>query len=347
MRHLHVSQTPVFASFSSIVETIQALPIAGMMEGMYLALPLPIVSYQQPFSDAQDAIPTTACHQALETAELLELVLVHVPCRHILPLKRVCKNWKATVERSIPIQESLCLRSVIPVPPSATPRPPIEILKTKDLRVPLKGSSYARDVTVSPAILQAIMRERTDAGSVTLNPMLRAIFPGNCPNYKSDYSSIETHIQSRQRKWEQMYISQPPISSLEALIVVVGGILDEGSAYTPEYEAHGWRMLSSETFVAAKISKLTRASGITIADILQYAAATTQLRAAGEEFTKVLLQFGSEVEHIDGLAGLLDESYRLSRSSGEDGESGARTRSKRGSDSDSDSDAAENDEEDD
>lgn len=52
----------------------------------------------------------TACDHALQTTELLELMLLHIPPKQVLLVQRVCLNWRNTNSGSVKLQQALCFR---------------------------------------------------------------------------------------------------------------------------------------------------------------------------------------------------------------------------------------------
>jgi hypothetical protein len=65
--------------------------------------------------DAVDS-PNSACRRALQTTELLENILVHLPVKDLFVHQRVSKRFQATIAESLAIQRKMFLRL------SSTPR---------------------------------------------------------------------------------------------------------------------------------------------------------------------------------------------------------------------------------
>lgn len=57
-----------------------------------------------------DIYTSTVCHAVLETTELLERILAHLPPKKIFELQRVSQHWKQAIATSPEIQELLFLR---------------------------------------------------------------------------------------------------------------------------------------------------------------------------------------------------------------------------------------------
>ena len=49
--------------------------------------------------------------KAFNIAELLEAVLLELPCKDVLILQRVSRFWKATIDASLKLQKALCFTS--------------------------------------------------------------------------------------------------------------------------------------------------------------------------------------------------------------------------------------------
>ncbi|KAK4952002.1 hypothetical protein LTR10_009922 [Elasticomyces elasticus] len=64
-------------------------------------------------TDDQDSQPTPAVGNVFATVELAELIFLDLSMRDVLcGVKGTCREWKAVVDSSLPIQQALFLRPI-------------------------------------------------------------------------------------------------------------------------------------------------------------------------------------------------------------------------------------------
>ncbi|KAK3724367.1 hypothetical protein LTR37_000991 [Vermiconidia calcicola] len=151
-----------------------------------------------------DRMDNTACHKALNTLELLETVMLQLPCQDLLvSAQRVCKMWQATVSNSITLQRALCF---IPV---------------KGTRVGCEGTHLAlTSGSISAADYLASCLE-----GAQLNPYLTRVFVGygeedDSPPHTT-HRPIYVRADSEFASWKRMYITQPPVSRLHLCALTI------------------------------------------------------------------------------------------------------------------------------
>jgi hypothetical protein len=168
------------------------------------------------------------------------------------------------------------------------------------------------------------MRERSDKGGITWNPLLRALFPLESTYYLCNYSTLQERIASYQQTQGRTYISQPPITYLQIRMISETEVAKEVSHKTAtslQETAHtcGWGTMYSDSVVGAmKAVELSHASGLTIADLLDGIVKDGLLGVEAEEFKTMIMCFGKRVRHLDGCFGDVNNGYHILGSGGID-----------------------------
>lgn len=137
-----------------------------------------------------------ACCKALSTLELLENVMLQLPCQDLLvSAQRVCKMWQATVSNSITLQRALCF-----IPAKETNCEP------KEIQLPLR-----------PAGISAADYLASCLEGPQLNPFLDKVFIEDVPQDRhlhATHRPIYVQADSESASWKRLYITQPPVSRL-------------------------------------------------------------------------------------------------------------------------------------
>lgn len=198
-----------------------------------------------------------ACERVLQTAELLEAILLELPMVDLLLAQAVCKTWQDIIQRSTPIQRALFL---------APPSQPQSIayldwrLDDKsyyEFRSPyLKLGDHLRGETLTgrpKPYASHWGRTRYDIGRyrVFVNPLLAKVFP---VLRASGLYDPDEDIMSRKgmghpkASWRSMYFTQPPSCFLAVEYDGQGGHADddedeEEDDYDPAVNK-GWTVMS-------------------------------------------------------------------------------------------------------
>ncbi|KAK3695940.1 hypothetical protein LTR37_018235 [Vermiconidia calcicola] len=143
---------------------------------------------------ATDTTDHTACCKALNTLELLETIMLQLPCQDLLvSAQRVCKMWQATVSNSISLQRALCF---IPV-------------KEKKVDREEPDPDLASDRISAAEYLASCVK------GARLNPFVTKVFvdceaEDNLPPYTTR-RPIYVQADCESASWKRMYLTQPPV----------------------------------------------------------------------------------------------------------------------------------------
>lgn len=148
-----------------------------------------------------------ARNAVLNTAELLENVLLHLPARQLFTMKRVSRRFKAAVERSIDVQSKLLLRlqeteeswRVLGEPPSVVliPQHPGQIF------------GFANAIVKVARVNGAFFEQPTESADAMAN---------NGGAYVRFHAGMKRSINAfikygQPQPWEHMPITDPPCTS--------------------------------------------------------------------------------------------------------------------------------------
>ncbi|KAK3616058.1 hypothetical protein LTR56_026207 [Elasticomyces elasticus] len=133
---------------------------------------------QRALEERRLAIATIATRKALQLPELVEPILLNLPTRDLLVAQRVCTTWKATIDRSHPIQKALFF---------------------------MPGT--AQDVDTS--FLRLARANQNPHEHVAVNELLLPICFGMCRRFASNVEDITRAPGSCHR----MFLTQPPVAT--------------------------------------------------------------------------------------------------------------------------------------
>lgn len=155
----------------------------------------------------------------LNTAELVENIILQLPPLHIPVVQRVCKQWKATTEKSKAIREKLFLHSDN-MPPKEWE--PVSLVWGK--------VSVAKMPSETPFIT---LSDRASGKQISarLNPLLK-IYKDSVSRRQNSYSGVKISFAFREIRafvrevfrnprlgsWRSMRVTDPPCT--EALVIV-------------------------------------------------------------------------------------------------------------------------------
>lgn len=168
----------------------------------------------------------------LETAELLEMVLLRLPCKDLLLAQRVCKTWQNAINASPEIQQALCFR------PLEDQRVVLDHATSQILPLrPLTHAAYQADKTGIPFVELDDLRPTSttahdffktakDDAVIVLNPLLSRLLPRKRRGSPSPStfifapSSHKAATLSSAQSWRRMSLTQPPIQELDISVGV-------------------------------------------------------------------------------------------------------------------------------
>lgn len=167
----------------------------------------------------------------MNTVELLELIILQLPCRQILAAQRVCKLWRDTIEGSHSSQLALCLTSIEPKTfcepglPDEFSKTEVGYLKGEERTKILLGGGNFRDASVqSPCAGAMVLRMKRNFGDsmMTINPIICDLFPSRDGN--GDLSCTVDLLRSRLKTppstWARTYITQPPMPEIVLCMII-------------------------------------------------------------------------------------------------------------------------------
>ncbi|KAK4540349.1 hypothetical protein LTR36_009306 [Oleoguttula mirabilis] len=166
--------------------------------------------------------PTPASSKVINTAELLEKILLCLPMQCLLLMQRVCKTWHALILSSIHLQRALFL-----LPASCGAISYLDWrLDDKDLYgaggAQLGLGEHLRGTKRDgpPRMYKAHWgRTRDDAGQyrVFANPLLAKCFPfisGARAYWQEKLEDLPEPMQRAEASWRAMFFTQPPVNCL-------------------------------------------------------------------------------------------------------------------------------------
>ncbi|KXT01757.1 hypothetical protein AC578_2784 [Pseudocercospora eumusae] len=139
-----------------------------------------------------------ACHETLETVELLEEILSHLPMKDLLFAQRISRTWQNCIKNSKRLQQGLFFRA-----PGA--QPTVDLVGELFNRTDPEGSDPCKDSFLQSAVI---------------NPLLRkALSPKQMAHHllRSDRSlSSETAFARPEASWRNMLWTYPELKSTDA-----------------------------------------------------------------------------------------------------------------------------------
>ncbi len=139
-------------------------------------------------------VAPTACFRTFSTFELLEAILLQLPCSlHTLAIKRVCRYWRDTFDESYQLQVAFCLTSIDSSnsqPADLTPN--LSLLSVADVVEPRRGTWEAAVVLkqLSSREVYRRMQESRKRNEIIINPVLHDLFP----EYAYRHSSSQRYL---------------------------------------------------------------------------------------------------------------------------------------------------------
>ncbi len=140
-----------------------------------------------------------ACSAVFNTAELLEQILLDVPCHQLFALKRVCRRWNVIFSGPTPLRVAMFLS---PAPGKAFAEIPY---KDESFTLPIREGDPRQSPT--PMELKAKLR-KLRRGHVILFPHLRHILDG----------VGKTGMGPLKKLKDAFFLTQPPSTSVKVLI---------------------------------------------------------------------------------------------------------------------------------
>ena len=196
----------------------------------------------------------TACDRALQTTELLELMLLHLPPKQVLLAQRVCLHWKNTISGSVKLQQALYFRPLQLKLAQGT----IQTSLKKDFQMAHDTGRCTVEVEDTTRIVRLHASEASaenylhalaaDAYRVA-NPMVTVPFSASIDEFFRAGGSkrrdmvgtlrFKPGVQQRSAaSWEKMYLVQPPATK----VYIAEGYKDRHQVYDRDtgdmYEGH-------------------------------------------------------------------------------------------------------------
>ncbi len=221
----------------------------------------------------------------MNTVELLETILLRLPCRQKLAAKRVCKLWHATFDGSRKLRVASCLApaghstkhlieiTTKPIKPEITQAPNDSFNEWTGYHVYRQGASCAGDA-------YATSKAYAESGDVGINSMLASDFSSKEVPRSDLTCSIVTlrqYLKTRTPVWANMYLTQPPVPELAVLVYITldGNDLDRQerdplhAAWAEQASEKDWQTGGTERHVyGSKGFKITNDAGVTVADLM-------------------------------------------------------------------------------
>jgi hypothetical protein len=190
--------------------------------------------------------------QALETTELLEIVLLHLSLKDIFCVQRVCRAWREAILYSPQLQQLTFLG-----------RGPRQLPRTKTVR---NNSVYdERNATREERMKSDAMpvSVRLNDGTTRAKPVIytEVAFNPVFPSEENVIRFLTTQLQTTQYSnpsWLDMYLTQPPCSYVYVTVYY--------TKQRPRSMFTGWRIKSSPT--GKYLVEVRREDGVKARDIL-------------------------------------------------------------------------------
>lgn len=166
---------------------------------------------------------STAASTVFNIFELLEQILLHLPCRDIMSVQNVSKQWKSVFAASTVLQTGCFLRPIA-APLAFTG---VWLVGAGGDRMrqaaqswrengPAPSQTIIIDAPASDVTPTAALRYHTGSGIHVLNPLAELMMRQRHMSYPARYTSA---LQSKQKakptsEWKKMYLTQPPTSTV-------------------------------------------------------------------------------------------------------------------------------------
>ncbi|KAM3414257.1 hypothetical protein BST61_g10912 [Cercospora zeina] len=166
---------------------------------------------------AVDAVACTeqsdACHNLLNTTELLENILSQLPIKDLLFAQRVCKTWKNCIDHSTTLQRGLFFA-------------PTDLEPTDIDGILFQGPSPTGDFAQDSLDDRVVDK----CSPMRINPLLRTAFGLEllATNYLDRSRNPRGSRFTRpEASWKRMNISYPALTGPDALLSIKRGIEDQ------------------------------------------------------------------------------------------------------------------------
>ena len=214
-----------------------------------------------------DIANQSAASKVFNTVELLESILLELPCKDIVLAQRVSKIWQGTVTGSLELQKALYfvpsqLPAIRLLPDGAPPATTLKRFRRKwEISLP-PDELTARDISGSIA-----------KGQVTLNPLFTSLFSKTGDEYRFVYNRTNAVADIGDSSWKNMYLTQPPCIEI---------MLHSQRSLPPHCQCEPIRHVSGRIWMSLKAytNTLSYGSGVTIGDFVEHLETTFE-RSAG------------------------------------------------------------------
>ena len=226
---------------------------------------------------AETLFQRTAMEQVLETAELREAIFLQLPLRYLLLIQRVCRDWQATILKSITIQTALCFRPV-KVKSTGTKVGSGNIVKAK---VNEAGCSEGVIPEIAPCWTTSSAQEIFEFFNMSKTPVLNPLFDLFSDHVTHCYLDetafvvaltegfIDISQQAKGTSYERMYLTQPPVNKVQAPFArYMGFNLYEDACRSVLYARRALRLNAASWYRES----IENESGVTVNDFLKHAA---------------------------------------------------------------------------
>lgn len=200
------------------------------------------VKESRPTCEADD----TATSKVVNVTELLEAVLLELPCKDILIAQRVSKAWKATIQESVKLQAALCFT-------------PTEARATKD------GNTSRERITSDSISARDCYYHALDESATLINPLLRHLYrwyrSKECPPLRGIYVEYNKEISNifcdgKNASLRKMLVMQPPAKSIDI---------------------HCFKWSWSPSITVSSVENMENENGFTVADFLDHLGKSANL----------------------------------------------------------------------
>ena len=171
--------------------------------------------------EVQYGSATTATSKALNTPELLEMILLALPCKDVLYAQRVSKAWRNSISSSPILQQALCLRTVHQ---AATPGDH-ESADNRRRNMCQKASLSTLNAGVPAVDFYQLSK---DPISHLVNAIVNAFFKKHARFPPFKYVSSELAATYIPSSLDRIYVCQPPAHQIWVFVsidLVEGGSL--------------------------------------------------------------------------------------------------------------------------
>lgn len=165
------------------------------------------ISSTAPMNDSA----TSPTSMVLSTIELLESIILQLPCKDVLLAQRVSKSWNATISGSLRLQKVFCFT-------------PSQDMKSQSTYKKLKFGAWLTDDTkfvypidTSNLSAQDIYDLFITRGVLIMNPLFAHLITahGGPTDGKFDYNAAKVVASNEASSWRKMQITHPPAIKVE------------------------------------------------------------------------------------------------------------------------------------